>query len=406
MTTLAARAPYAPPRATAAVNPVVRWAFYFFIFSIPFEMPNRSIPVEIPTLTGALFLLTTPLEYRACFGRVPAALVWFAGWLWVAIVSGLLHSGTHALMVLHLLMDLFELLLVCWTGSNLMRDRRVLRGALITLVAACALRAAFQVAGVGLTAHRVWTGGERETVFGQNANISALILACGLVAAFGLRHPGAVRLLRPHVLFWPLAALFATAVVHTGSRGGFLALTAGLVVQLFRGRTVLQRLRSGFAVLVVMVSLIWAASHVEMMRNRLQAAAQGSFAGRERIYPALLGMVIERPVLGWGPITNQYELAQRIEERVLPRRDAHNLVLEVLTTTGFIGLIPFLTGLSLCVLAAWRGRHGTYGILPVALLVTMGVGTMSGTWIASKILWLTFACALASGPARSRDGAV
>jgi len=406
MTSLAAHPVYAPARATLAVNPVVRWAFYLFIFSIPFEMPNRSIPVEIPTLTGALFLLTTPLEYRACFGRVPSALVWFAVWLWVAIVSGLVHSGAYALLVFHLLTDLVELLLVCWTGSNLMRDDRVLRGALISLVTACALRAAFQVAGVGLTAHRVWTGGERETVFGQNANISALILACGLLTAFGLRHPGALRLLRPHLVFWPLAALFATAVVHTGSRGGLLALTVGLVVLLLRGRTVWQRLRSGFTVLVVMASLIWAASHVEMMRNRLQAAAQGSFAGRERIYPALLGMVIERPVLGWGPITNQFELARRIEEKVLPRRDAHNLVLEVLTTTGFIGLIPFLTGLSLCALAAWRGRRGTYGILPVALLATMFVGTMSGTWIASKILWLTFAFALASAAPLSRDRVV
>ena len=50
MTTLAAPAVYAPTRATAAVNPVVRWAFYFFILSIPFEMPNRSIPLETTTI--------------------------------------------------------------------------------------------------------------------------------------------------------------------------------------------------------------------------------------------------------------------------------------------------------------------------------------------------------------------
>jgi len=381
MTTLAAPAVYAPTRATAAVNPVVRWAFYFFILSIPFEMPNRSIPLETTTITGALFLLTTPLEYRASFGRVPSALVWFSAWLWVAIVSGLLQSGEHGVMVLQLLANLLELILVCWTGSNLMRDGRVFRGALVTLVIACTLRAGMQFLGVGLTARHVWTGGERETVFGQNANISALILACGLLAAFGVRHAGAWRVLRPPVVFWPLAGLIASAVVHTGSRGGLLALTAGLLVLLFRGHTTWQRVRNGAAVLIAMAFLVWAAMRVEMMRNRFEEAARGSFAGRERIYPALLGMLVERPVLGWGP-----------------RRDAHNLVLEVLTTTGFIGLIPFLTGLSLCALAAWRGRRGTYGVLPVALLVTMFVGTMSGTWIASKILWLAFACALASMP--------
>ena len=406
MTTLAAPALYAPTRATAAVNPVVRWAFYFFILSIPFEMPNRSIPLETTTITGALFLLTTPLEYRACFGRVPSALVWFGAWLWVAIVSGLLQSGEHGVMVLQLLANLLELMLVCWTGSNLMRDGRVFRGALVTLVIACTLRAGMQFLGVGLTARHVWTGGERETVFGQNANISALILACGLLAAFGVRHAGVWRVLRTPVIFWPLAGLIASAVVHTGSRGGLLALTAGLLVLLFRGHTTWQRLRNGAGVLIAMAFLVWAAMRVEMMRNRFEEATRGSFAGRERIYPALLGMLVERPVLGWGPITNQFELAKRIEEKVKPRRDAHNLVLEVLTTTGFIGVIPFLTGLSLCALAAWRGRRGTYGVLPVALLVTMFVGTMSGTWIASKILWLAFACALASMPEPSRSRVV
>ena len=37
----------------------VRAALYLFVLSIPFEMPNRTIPIEIPTLFGSLFLLAT-----------------------------------------------------------------------------------------------------------------------------------------------------------------------------------------------------------------------------------------------------------------------------------------------------------------------------------------------------------
>src|SRR2546428_7713428 len=309
-------------------------------------------------------------------------------------------------MVLQLLANLLEVILVCWTGSNLMRDGRVFRGVLVTLVIACTLRAGMQFLGVGLTARHVWTGGERETVFGQNANISALILACGLLAAFGVRHAGVWRVLRPPVVFWPLAGLIASAVVHTGSRGGLLALTAGLLVLLFRGHTTWQRVRSGAAVLIAMAFLVWAAMRVEMMRNRFEEAARGSFAGRERIYPALLAMLVDRPVLGWGPITNQFELAKRIEEKVKPRRDAHNLVLEVLTTTGFIGLIPFLTGLSLGALAAGRGRRGTYGVPPVGPRRPMVMGTLSGNGVALEILWPAVACALASMPEPSRSRVV
>src|SRR5207249_9899933 len=106
--------------------------------------------------------------------------------------------------------------------------------------------------------------------------------------------------------------LLGGAVVHTGSRGGVLALTAGLLGSALRGLTLWQRLRNGFAVLLAMAALVWGALHVEVMRNRFAEAAEGSLAGREQIYPVLLQMLIERPVLGWGPITNQFEIARRI----------------------------------------------------------------------------------------------
>ena len=359
----------APAECGPMVNPVVRWALYLFVFSIPFEMPQRSIPLETTTITAALFLLTTPLESRACYGRIPSALLWFGGWLWVFVIAALVGSQQYAQLALQLLAQLGELLLLCWAAGNLMRDRRVFRAALMTLVVACALWAALEIAGIGLTAKRVWSCGERETMLGQNANLSALILSAGVLAAVGLRHAGASRLLRLPFVFWPLVGLLGGAVVHTGSRGGVLALTAGLLVSALSGLTLWQRLRNGFAVLLAMAALVWGALHVEVMRNRFVEAAEGSLAGREQIYPVLLQMLIERPVLGWGPITNQFEIARRIHEKVRPRRDAHNLALEVVTTTGVVGAIPFFAGLWGCFLAARRGRAA------FALFAEMMVGT-------------------------------
>jgi O-antigen ligase len=78
------------------------------------------------------------------------------------------------------------------------------------------------------------------------------------------------------------------------------------------------------------------------------------------------------------------------------KRDAHNLVLELMTSTGVAGTIPFLIGLTLCVGSAWRARRTTRGVLPFAMLLAILTGTMSGTWIASKILWLVLAHAEAA----------
>ena len=108
-------------------------------------------------------------------------------------------------------------------------------------------------------------------------------------------------------------------------------------------------------------------------------------------------MISERPILGWGPIENQFEIGVRIEEEQKDRRDAHNLVLDLMSSTGILGTIPFLIGYLLCWRSAWRARRGRSGILPLAMMAVTFMGCMSGTWIASKILWLILSIALATG---------
>lgn len=387
------RRPTTVPDAAArsSVNPLVRWTFYLFVLSIPFEMPHRTIPLEIPTLTGFAFLASTLLNPTACFRRIPAALVWFGVYLWVLALSTVVNVSDHPQMVLRLSVSMIQLVLIFWVGANLLADPRVRRGVLLALVVACAVRAGLQVTGVAATSHAVWTGGERVTALGQNANLSAIILSAGLITVIGL-HLGA--------LAWPLGLLMGLAIIQTGSRGGLLCAAVGLLAFLWQGRTPWIRLRTAALGFAAIGLLSWGAYRSDMMRSRFeQAAEEGQLAGRERIYPALLEMFGERPLLGWGPIDNQYEIARRIDERQKIRRDAHNLVLELLTTAGALGAFPFLIGLALCLRAAWRARHGPAGILPLALVGTVLMGTVSGTWIASKILWLALAHTLASdGP--------
>src|SRR2546430_17364485 len=55
-----------------------------------------------------------------------------------------------------------------------------------------------------------------------------------------------------------------------------------------------------------------------------------------------LVMIRERPFLGWGPVENQVELERRLQDPGYVKRDAHNLLLELLTSTGVAGTNPFL----------------------------------------------------------------
>ena len=63
---------------------------------------------------------------------------------------------------------------------------------------------------------------------------------------------------------------------------------------------------------------------------------------------------------------------------------------------GLLGAIPFFAGVCLCLWAAWRARQSTWGVLPLALIMTLLVANMSGNWIHWKLTWLILAFCLAS----------
>ena len=134
---------------------------------------------------------------------------------------------------------------------------------------------------------------------------------------------------------------------------------------------------------------------------------ENNMAGREKIFPAAWNLFKEKPLIGWGPIDNMYELGKRVQifkDATLFKRsdsnkgvmDTHNMFLDALTSTGLFGTAPLYIYIILCILAALRARRGSQGALPLAMVVTVILIDMSGNWIASKLDWLMMAYALVS----------
>ena len=390
------------------LNPIVRWTFYLLVFSIPFEFPDRSFPIEIPTITASLFLFATLLEPRACYAKKPATLLCFVTYLylyWVsAAISGQDHLATGLItpdywsQVLKQFLQILQGILVLWTGYNLLSSQPLARSTMAVFALACVGRALLPILGIARTARTEWGGGERVTALGQNANNSAMILGAGFIALFALLYGNDRFLSRRRWLAWPAFGLIGLAVIDSASRGGIVALGLGLAVfMLGNARSPWARLRNAAITVFAIGGLVAFTYSNDLMRARFADALEhGAMAGRERIYPALIGMFEERPLFGWGPVNNKYELGIRLDERVRRRRDAHNLVLEVLTANGAVGALPFLLGIALSGLAAWQARRRAHGALALALFACVMLSNMSGNWIASKLLWLMLAYALAS----------
>jgi O-antigen ligase len=382
-------------------NWVIRAGLYLTLVAIPFELPNRvSLPLEIPTLAGALFLGATMLQLRRCYGRIPSAVWPFLAFLCVFALATSLNFLNDTTEVLHVFLLVLQGVLIFWAAANLLEDEQTADGALIALAAAVLLRAVLPMLGVGRTATVVWTGGERLTAFGQNENNAAMFMDGGLIVLLGIGFARGRLLLKPRMLVLPGCLLIAYAVVETGSRGGLIALSAGLLTLfLARGTSVWARVRSGALAVVLLGVIASFAYETPVMRNRLtDTARSGAMAGREDLYPLVGALFLEKPVIGWGPLNNQYELSLREGNRFYSRarRDTHNIVFETLTATGLVGTFAFCLGMWLCLRAAWRARGGSEGILPFAVMISVLVANMSGNWMASKLLWFAFAYAIAS----------
>jgi O-antigen ligase len=375
---------------------LLQGGLYLLVASLPFEYPERSIPLEIPTLTGAVFLLATLFHPRRCYGRVPAAVAWFGLYLIAFLLAMISGGGEYVSPALAEFVVVLQGVLVLLAAGNLMQNETVATRAMATLVGACVIRAALPFLGFAKTSSVVWTGGERVSALGQNANSAAMILAAGLIALIGLAYGRRGR--RSQLIVTGLlGALLGFAVLETGSRGGLAALVGGVLVFALTAHTFRARLRNAAIAALAIALLLFGILRLPVMKNRLQDSMKtGNMAGREQLYPALWTMFLEKPALGWGPVANTYELAQRIGERERPLRAAHNIVLELLTATGMVGAIPFLVGAWLSARAAWRSRRGPHGVLPLALFCCVLISNMSGDWIAAKLIWVALAYALAS----------
>lgn len=376
------------------VHPVLRWAFYLFIFSLTFEGTDFG-PVELPNIAGALLLLAVLFQPRL-FLRVPPPAFWcFGAYLYLCVI--LAACSGYADAVLPRLFVNFQLLVFCWIAYNLLRYEPVAQGLLAALIASCALASVMQLLGYPppykADRHRLI-----RLTFGLDPNQLAGSMALAALSLLGITWGNDRSKFWSRARALPLFFVLGATIVGTASRGGFLALAVGLSTFALRAGSFGKRLRNFLVVLLGMLLFAGIASQSELVRERMTSALErGDMTLRERTYPEAVGMILERPLVGWGPVTNTYELGARVNHPAYPHLDTHNLVLYVFTATGLLGAIPFFLGTALCIRAAWRARGGPRGILPFAMTATILVADMSVSGLDWKQHWLVMAYALASG---------
>jgi O-antigen ligase len=292
---------------------------------------------------------------------------------------------------------LIHLVIMGWVVFNIMKNQEVARTGLIVLGVACATLAALQVTGISETNAGYESTSDRTTSFGFHPNNLARILALGMLAIVGLAYGTRRGLKKLGLLVPAFILLIGYAIIQTGSRGGLLALFAGLMVIVLGDGSARSRARNAVLVGAAVLFIAGLAITSELTASRFENALDdGDLARRELIYPMAWEMFLEKPLVGWGGKASEYELGARLGHPEEESKNPHNLILYLLVATGLVGAVPMLAGIGLALYAAWSTRTGGLGVLPLAMLVTVLVANMSGLWLHNKMHWFVIALALST----------
>jgi O-antigen ligase len=390
-------------RASIVPTLTVRYVYYAFIFSLPFEKADVEIGgFPLSRILG--FILVAVAIAAALLGKhrlrleVPPKAFWFfMVYLGVYVALGvnvIVNSGPDAGLqtpVIQGIRTLIQLLIVFWISYNLMQYERITKGALQTLALSCIIVAGLQ--SLGMTGDITTQG--RQAAFGSNENMIAEILSLGLLIVVGLAYGRENTDLKSRFVFWLCSGVLALSIVITGSRGSIIAVMAGLLVLFLKGKTLKFKLKMGTVVILAVSLLGWLSYEIPAVRERWERTYyEGDTAGRDAIFGAAWEIFLEKPFTGWGPVNHIYEVGSRLG--LGDSKDTHNIVLWILTESGLVGAVPFFWGLLLCWRAAWRSRHGIQGSLPMSLLVFILIRGMSGSAHYDKLFWVVLAYALSS----------
>ncbi len=374
-------------------HPFLCFAFYVFIFFIPFETLNIGPGFGNFTLSklfGFIFLGLACLQPRVCFQPPKPAFFYFAVYLLVYVILGMIQEERFERSIILYFVTFLQLLVLFWVSQNLMINEGITKRALLIFGISCFCLALLVLSGV----LRTEIAQNRVTAAGLNANSYAALLSLGLLALIGLAGNQRITNYKIRGFAWFSFSVLAVAIVQSGSRSSMAALLVAFCVLMFKGRGLKVNPKVLLVLLLAIGFIVAVIYQSEAVRVRWERTImEGGTSGRGKIHSRAMDMFVEKPLQGWGPTKHYFELGSRVGK---PTRDPHSIYFWVLLEVGLLGAIPFFVGLALVFRGAWKARSGVYGQQPLAMLLFILLISFHHSYHQGKVFWLVLAYAVAS----------
>ncbi|MBN9606122.1 MAG: O-antigen ligase family protein [Actinomycetales bacterium] len=369
-------------------------------------------------IVGVLLILTIVelVRARVSLRRTPIALVVLLAWMTASIVWSAYPGSSAIGVALTLAATAFALLL-----ARAMTPADVVQALSWAVRTVLLLSLAFEAIVALVIGHRIlplwvdysdldkipaafyWSrdlllqGGQIQGIVG-NSNLLAFAALLGVVV-FGVewaREP----LRRVSTGIWIGLAIVTLALTRSST---VFAAAAGVAVLLL-GALLVRRAPAGRRVLPTLgfvAVVIAAAVAVFLARGPILAFLQKSpdLTNRFDIWRAVLGLIEQRPVLGWGWVTYwppwEEPFRDLVEIRGVHYYMAHNAWLDAVLQIGLIGALLLAAFVAVALVRAWitaldapRGRDLALAVLPLLLLGMLLVHSLAESRMLFEIGWV------------------
>jgi O-antigen ligase len=288
---------------------------------------------------------------------------------------------------------------VAFTAYVFAQFRRI--DVVVTVLASTILFCAISVAVYFIVpefGHYVYWVNEERFVSPRLAGIAGSANNMALISAFGLVLAGLeVRALhRLNRLIVPLVVIVCgAALVMTNSRMALLITCVIVLVSQLRWRR-LYLLAFGVSAAALLLAVLIPAEQEALLRVVSRSGSIGevtSLTGRTEIWYAVMKLIELKPWMGFGYGSSVFVLPEHTNAVGFTTSHAHNLILQMLLTTGWIGTVLFtLTIAGLILRAVVHRDRMVFGMLAFVLL--NGITESSGFTTLANVCSFAFAIAL------------
>lgn len=383
------------------IKKIQRVALYIFFFSINFEMfePFSSFTYSVSRFTGILYFVTLIPEIKFFVKTDRISNILLTLWLFFGLLTLMSLLNINDISKEYFNISIFQNILLFWFLVNHARkDYLILEKGMLFFAIGTIVFAIMYLVGYGVEYEE-----GRLTMFKENQNTLGINMCIGIIVLLLLVVQNKVQLGRLRYFFLAFLPIMLIFLFATGSRKAFLSLVACYVTGLILLKTE-KPSRKLIALIIGLVGLIAIGILLfqsEVLRDRLLETAQtGDMSERDVIWGKVMPTIKEHPIFGVG--NTGYDLYSVITFRGT-MMSPHNVILEVLSLTGIVGLLIYASFLYQVFLRGYQTYKSNGLLLPILLAFPMFSLIVSGQILTNKIGWIIFAYAFGSYAVKTKS---